>query len=135
MPIYEFKCACGKVVDRLLKLVDYDAPQVCECGRIMVKQFSAPAVRGDFAPYKCPITGTLIEGRVAHRENLARHGCRVLEAGEVETARKASVDLDRKLDKSVEETVEAFVANLPTRKAEQLAAEIQSGLTAETVRL
>ncbi|MBF0157489.1 MAG: hypothetical protein HQL57_09930 [Magnetococcales bacterium] len=42
----------------------------------------APAVRSDYAPYDCPITGQVIEGRRAHRENLARHGCRLLEAGE-----------------------------------------------------
>ena len=135
MPMYEFKCACGKAVDKFLRLAEYDNPQTCECGQTMVRQLSAPAVRGDFQPYNCPITGKLIDGRAAHRENLARHGCRVLESGETEQARRAAADADSKLDKMVEETAESFVSNLSSRKAEQLTAEIQGGITAEIARL
>lgn len=135
MPMYEFKCDCGRRVDKFLKMADYNTPQTCNCGRVMTRQLSAPSIQPDFAPYNCPITGKLIDGRKAHRENLARHGCRVLEAGETAQAKRAAVESERQLDKSVDETVESFVANLPTRKAEQLAAEIQGGLTAETVRL
>ena len=135
MPMYEFKCDCGRRVDKFLKMADYNTPQTCDCGRVMIRQLSAPSIQPDFAPYNCPITGRLIDGRKAHRENLARHGCRVLEAGETAQAKRAAVESERQLDKSVDETVESFVANLPTRKAEQLAAEIQGGLTAETVRL
>ena len=135
MPMYEFKCDCGRRVDKFLKMADYNTPQTCDCGRVMARQLSAPSIQPDFAPYNCPITGKLIDGRKAHRENLARHGCRVLEAGETAQAKRAAAESERQLDKSVDETVESFVANLPARKAEQLAAEIQGGLTAETVRL
>jgi len=134
MPIYEFKCECGRRKDKLLKLEEYATPQHCECGALMTKQFSAPAVRGDFQPYNCPITGKLIDGRRQHRENLARHGCRVLETGETAQAKRFAQQQDAALDKAVDATTEAFMANLPARKAEQLVAEIQSGVTAEIVR-
>lgn len=39
-------------------------------------------IAGDYEGYTCPITGKWIEGRAAHRENLKRHGCRILERGE-----------------------------------------------------
>lgn len=135
MPMYEFKCDCGHRVDKFLKMAAYNTPQTCNCGRVMTRQISVPSIQPDLSPYNCPITGKLIDGRKAHRENLARHGCRVLEAGETAQAKRAAVESERQLDKSVDETVESFVANLPTRKAEQLVAEIQGGLTAETVRL
>lgn len=134
MPIYEYKCACGHTVDKFLKLEEYDKPQRCECGQYMTKQFSAPMVRGDYPPYECPITGRMIEGRAAHRENLARHGCRVLEPGEREQVERHRRQSEIQLDKAVEATADEFIAKLPTRKAEQLVAEIQGGMTAEIVR-
>ena len=134
MPIYEYKCSCGRKVDKFLKLEDYDKPQRCDCGQWMVKQFSAPMVRGDYPAYECPITGRMIEGRAAHRENLARHGCRVLESGEREQVERSRRQSEAQLDRAVEATTEEFIANLPARKAEQLVAEIQGGMTAEIVR-
>lgn len=47
-----------------------------------------PMLSPDYQPYDCPITGKIIDGRYAHRENLARHGCRVLEKGEKEAAER-----------------------------------------------
>lgn len=38
----------------------------------------------DYKPYECPVTGKMIEGRAAHRENLKQTGCRILEKGERE---------------------------------------------------
>ena len=134
MPIYEYKCHCGKRIDKFLRLQDYDVPQRCECGEVMVKQFSAPMVRGDYQAYNCPITGKLIDGRAAHRENLARHGCRVLESGETESVKRYRQAQELQLDRALDATAEEFVATLPARKAEQLVAEIQNGITAEVVR-
>lgn len=50
--------------------------------------FSAPMVAGDYAAYDCPVTGKPIEGRAAHRENLKKTGCRLLEKGESREAPK-----------------------------------------------
>lgn len=44
----------------------------------------APFVWGSFTPFESPATGKWITSRVEHREDLARSGCRVVEAGERE---------------------------------------------------
>ena len=135
MPVYSYKCpSCQKAFDRFLRLVDYDMPQTCDCGAQAVKQLCAPAVRGDYAGYSCPVTGQWIEGRRAHEENLARHGCRVLEPGETESARKRHAASEAEFDRQIEQTAEQLVAGLPSRKLEKLASEMQSGVTATVER-
>ena len=48
-----------------------------------------PYVIGDYAAYECPIKpGTMIDGRVAHRENLKKHGMRVKEPSETVAGRR-----------------------------------------------
>lgn len=135
MPVYSYKCpSCQKTFDRFLRLVDYDLPQNCDCGTQAVKQLCAPAVRGDYAGYSCPVTGQWIEGRRAHEENLARHGCRVLEPGETESARRAHARSEAEFDRQIEQTAEQLVAGLPSQKLEKLASEMQSGVTATVER-
>lgn len=41
-----------------------------------------PAVQRDLPAYQSPATGKMIEGRRAHRDDLARSGCRLIEKGE-----------------------------------------------------
>src|SRR5689334_3887992 len=41
-----------------------------------------PYVRGDLPAYKSPVTGKVIEGRAARREDLARSGCREVDPSE-----------------------------------------------------
>lgn len=41
-----------------------------------------PHISKDYDGYTCPVTDKWVEGRVAHRENLKRQDCRVLEKGE-----------------------------------------------------
>lgn len=43
-----------------------------------------PHLVSDYEAYECPVTGKMIEGRAAHRENLKRTGCRLFEPGERE---------------------------------------------------
>ena len=85
-------------------------------------------VRGDFAGYSCPITGKWIEGRRAHEENLARHGCRVLESGETEQAKRNAAAADDAFAERIAETAVSIVEQMPSAKREQLGREIQSGL-------
>jgi hypothetical protein len=40
-----------------------------------------PYVMGDTKPYASPITGEIIDGRAARREDLKKHGC--IEAGDM----------------------------------------------------
>lgn len=129
MPIYTFQCiSCQKVVDRFLKLAVYNEPQTCECGSGMVRKLTAPFIQPDFAPYNCPITGKVIEGRKAHEANLRAHGCRVLEAGETEAAKRASKASDEAFFEKIAESAAATVAAMPAAKQEWLANELSAGL-------
>lgn len=135
MPVYDYKCpACGSRFERFLRLSDYDQSQKCQCGVTAIKQLAAPAVRGDYAGYSCPVTGAWIEGRRAHEENLRKHGCRVLEPGETERARQNAALEESRLDKAVDETADRFIAGLSSVKREQLASEVQAGATATVIR-
>lgn len=135
MPVYSYKCpSCQKAFDQFLKLANYADPQQCDCGTVAVKQLAAPAVRGDYAGYSCPVTGQWIEGRRAHEENLRRHGCRVLEPGETEAARRNHAAAEAEFDHQIEQTAEQLVAGLPSQKLEKLASEMQSGVTATVER-
>tara|TARA_R110000787_G_scaffold67557_2_gene151389 strand:- start:68 stop:391 length:324 start_codon:yes stop_codon:yes gene_type:complete len=70
--------------------------------------FATPMVTGDYAAYECPVTGSMIEGRRAHSENLKQTGCRLLEPGEKEANTKNGhrdyMDgIDKAVDKAVDE--------------------------------
>jgi putative FmdB family regulatory protein len=126
MPLYEYKCSCGKRFDRLLKLAEYDTPQTCECGQVAEKQLSAPAVFGDFAAYSCPVTGRRIEGRKEHEANLRRHGCRVLEPGETQQASRRIAEEDAKLEEAFAETAVKLVEAMPAAQKEQLGKALET---------
>jgi putative FmdB family regulatory protein len=92
MPLYEYKCSCGKRFDRLLKLAEYDTPQTCECGQVAEKQLSAPAVFGDFAEEDAKLEEAFAETAVklveampaAQKEQLGK----ALETSEVAVVRQ-----------------------------------------------
>lgn len=129
MPLYDTECrSCGIKDTRMIALINLDMPIVCNtCNGLMDRLISAPMVRGDLQPYTCPVTGKVINGRKAHEDNLKRHGCRVLETGETEAARKYRAKVDQQMDKNIENTVEQYIEKLPTDKKEQLAKEVLSG--------
>lgn len=126
MPVYSYKCRCGERFDRFLRLSEYQRPQYCKCGLQAEKQLAAPAVRGDYPPYTCPITGQVIEGRRAHQENLARHGCRVLESGEVEQARRVRAEAELHLEESVAETAAQIVHSMDSESKAALGQALES---------
>ena len=136
MPLYQYHCAtCNAKRDVMKKIAEIDSITPClRCNFAMNRQICAPLVRGDIPGYDCPVTGKWIEGRRAHEENLRRQGCRVLEHGETEGARRHTAASEAAFDASIDATVEEFVETLPTAKKEQLAAEIQSGLDVSIVR-
>lgn len=43
---------------------------------------ACPQVRGDLKAYRSPVTGQMIEGRAARREDLARNDCREVDPSE-----------------------------------------------------
>lgn len=130
MPLYDFSCdACGiQHIDVVRSLADYGKPYYCsKCGKPMRLLLAAPMIVMDYPGYQCPITGTWIEGRRAHRENLKKHGCRVLESGEKEAAVKYREAEDAALDAALEQTIGAAIEAMPPRKQEQLYQELQAG--------
>lgn len=129
MPIYDYKCPkCSNTFSRFLSLAQYSTPQQCFCGAEAVRMIVAPAVRGDYAGYECPVTGKWIEGRKAHKENLARHGCRVLEPGETQALTRRRKAEDEAFAEKIADSAAEIVANMPSAKREQLGREIESGL-------
>jgi putative FmdB family regulatory protein len=128
VPIYAYRCqACAYETDVFKSVALLDRLEECPCGLPMARQVTAAMVRPDLPGYDCPITGKWVEGRRQHEENLARHGCRILEPGETSqrqaTARREEAELDNK----IEETAAAFVEALPPAKQEQLACELDRG--------
>ena len=129
MPVYSYKCTCGERFERFLRVAEYKEPQYCPaCAEVAEKVLAAPAVLGDYAPYTCPITGKIIEGRAAHKQNLARHGCRVLEPGESRDVSKRQAAADEKFFEQVGETAAREVASWSSTKQEKLANELDAGL-------
>jgi putative FmdB family regulatory protein len=131
MPVHDYKCAtCAAKREVFLKIADLGSTVHCQrCGQPMLRQVSAPYVRGDYLGYECPVTGKWVEGRRAHEENLRVTGCRLLEPGESDAYRRKCQEDEQKLDKSLEETADRFIAELPTEKRDRLAAEMEGGLT------
>ena len=136
MPVYEYYCNhCRGRFDKFHKLADYAKPTTCpQCGGLSEKLLSAPAVVGDYEGYECPVSGKWVEGRRQHEENLKRTGCRVFEPGERESLIRRKAAEEAALDRAVEETVDAAIEAMPTRKREQLVQELQGGADVKVER-
>ena len=135
MPMYQFRCTEGHTFDRLVPLAQFDEPQTCSCGAPASRVIVAPAIRTDYPGYTCPVSGKWIEGRAAHRENLARTGCRVLEPGETSALTSRQQSSEAALEAALDSTAEELIANLSSRDKERLAAEMDAGLSTEVVRV
>lgn len=135
MPMYAYQCpSCSKRFDAFKTIANYREAEACTCGAIAEKRIVAPTILGDFQPYDCPITGRTISGRQEHKENLARHGCRVKEAGETEQYQRRVKQDEASFERSVDATMDQAIAELPVQKKDRLVAEMQGGITAEVVR-
>lgn len=84
--------------------------------------------------YDSPIDGRPITSMAARRDDLARSGC-VEYDPEMRKDYTRRVEADEKrLEQSVDSLLEREIAAMPSRKQEKLAAELQSGVTADIVR-
>jgi hypothetical protein len=75
---------------------------------------SGPLVIGDLPSYQSPIDGRWIDGRVARREDLARHGCRPWEGiaqERKESARHQGYESDRQ-DRRLQAVVEQSIGQI-----------------------
>jgi putative FmdB family regulatory protein len=136
MPMYDYKCpVCGAAREVILRLTELDQRVSCHrCPSAMNRLVSAAHIQPDYPAYRSPIDGRLIEGRKAHREDLARNGCRVFESGERESYIQRQKQLDDQLDRAVEDSVDATLANMTTDQRDAIGAALDNGLTPELVR-
>lgn len=136
MPVYDYECiSCGNVEEKVHSIAVLGIQQYCSvCDGRMNKLLSAPMVHISKVEYRCPITNEPIATKQQHDNNLAKHGCRVLETGEVEQAKKKRLESDRELDKKIESEVERLVETMPSKEKEKLASEIASGVDLTTMR-
>lgn len=127
MPIYEYNCKnCEQVFEVVRRMQDYQEPAYCpKCSKEGVRKLSAPAVRGDYAGYQCPVTGQWVEGRKAHEENLKRTGCRLYEPGETQEFLRRKRQEEENFEHLIEESVAREVAALPVEKQQALAKELE----------
>ncbi len=42
MPLYEYRCECGKGKETLLEFSKMDTSQMCSCGKMMLRKVSLP---------------------------------------------------------------------------------------------
>ncbi len=81
------------------KPIDWSTPS-----RVMISR--------DYEAYDCPITGQMIDGRAAHRENLKQHGCRIFEPGEREQFIK---DRPKEIERNAEKTADFLAQRIAER--------------------
>ena len=136
MPVYDYEClSCGAVEEKVHSIAVLGMQQYCSvCNGRMNKLLSAPMVAVSKIEYRCPITNAPITTKQQHENNLAKHGCRILETGEVEQAKRKRVESNRELDRKIESEVEKLVETMPSDKKERLANEIASGVDLTTMR-
>lgn len=135
MPLYDFRCSEGHVFERMVPLAEFDVLQNCSCNAPAKRLISLPMISVENVGYNCPVTGDWIGSKREHSNNLAKHGCRVLETGEKEAAATYRQTQDANLDKRIEETVEKSIETLDSGKKEQLYNElIRQGLDAVVTR-
>ena len=136
MPTYEYECPKGHEFERILPVARYDEPQTCECGNVAQKLISRPALAwaAREVNYDCPITGIPITSMAQHKDNLARHGCQQYDPEMRKDADNFRKRTQEALEKSVDETVEAAIEKMPSRKKEVLERELTSGMDVDIVR-
>lgn len=124
MPLYDYRCKSGHVSEAFAPLANYRDPILCSCGLQADRVISRPKIIKDIEGYECPITGKWIGSRRAHRENLAQHGCRVMEPGEREEITKRKAAEEVKFDRKISKTVEKEIDKMPSAKREKLYNEL-----------
>jgi putative FmdB family regulatory protein len=136
MPIYTRRCTeCQHTYTTFHTIITRNTPVPCpKCLGNTERIIEAPAVHGDYAGYTCPITNAWIEGRAAHEANLAKHGCRVYEAGETREAQRRKASEDEAFLESVAESAARSVMQMPDEKRVALAKELDAGADVQYTR-
>jgi putative FmdB family regulatory protein len=135
MPLYNYECPNHGRISGWAPMSESAEPAQCPtCGVPAPRALSRPRVVSDYEGYECPVTGSWIEGRAAHEENLKRTGCRILETGEVSDMERRRARADSLFEAGIDETVERTYDGLSSDQKETLANEVASGVTATVTR-
>jgi len=127
MPLYDIICPEAHKSERFIPLEKFEEPIICACGLPARRAISAPMFTVDHTGYSCPVTGDWIGSKAAHRENLDKHGCRVLETGETEQYKSSKAREEAEFDKKIEATVEKTIETWSSDKKEALHNELVNG--------
>lgn len=140
MPLHDFRCTyCGAVEERHVPSDNLSQLQWHKCGEVsapMEKVFlKAPVgfVQRDIC-YDSPVDGRPITSKQARIEDLRRNDCVEYDPGMKQDAERARREAEARLDRALDETVEAAIAVLDTRSREKLDSELRSGADVELVR-
>lgn len=80
MPMYEAHCGCGHYFDYYQTIEGRDNVPA-HCGQSVRRIITAPSmVMADIEPYRSMCDGSMVMGRMQHRDHLKRHG--VVEVGD-----------------------------------------------------
>jgi len=138
MPLYTYSCPNGHQFDRILRLKDYQQPQTCTCGLPAKRKIMPTMVNCDMQPwdrYISPASGKPITSYKERREDMARTDCVDYEPSMTKNQTQRMHAEDAKLEKKMDETVEKEILNMPTKKRERLAAELESGADCQYTRM
>lgn len=141
MPVHDYRCPkCLGVWEGYTSVAELGSkifacptcPPYVEMERVYLK---APAsfVQRDIC-YDSPIDGRPITNKQARIEDLKRNGCVEYDPEMRKDHERARQDADQRLDRAIEETVEAAVAVMDVRKQEKLAEELRGGASVEVTR-
>ncbi len=141
MPLHDYYCPlCKSVEERHTAVCDLHKLQLHKCKpdleTVMERVFlKAPVgfVQRDIC-YDSPIDGRPITSKQARIEDLARNGCIEYDPEMRKDAARRRQEADDRLDRAIEETVEAAVAVMDVRKQEKLAEELRGGASVEVTR-
>lgn len=116
----------------MLPVAEYRTPQLCGCGKKAKRVISAPMLA--FAQRECvydsPIDGRPITSWAQRKEDLARNGCEEYDPGIKQDYHRRLEREQNTLERQLDDTIEAEIDKMPTRKREKLQNELDAGATA-----
>lgn len=141
MPLHDYRCSRGHVTERFYSGSDASIEAIicpdCPEGSIVATKVFLRAPMGFVQKdicYDSPVDGRPITTKQARIEDLRRNGCVEWDAGMMEEIQRRKEESFNSLEKRVEQTFDAEVAKLPTRKKELLQQELASGSSVEVAR-
>lgn len=124
MPTYLYECPqCGQF-ERFLRLADHRREVGCSCGLPSIQVITPVNFSKPMEAYECPVTGKIISSVQAHKDNLARTGCHIVEPGEDRDAAIRAKRNDDLLDAQLDKSLDQALNSMPAAKKAQLCAEV-----------